>query len=161
MAPPIGVTGRRKLVGLDDTEDIRQRVQEAVTDTPLASAISGAYSFPHDWWLAIHWSLGMWGYYGDYMQSNCEEAADRLSTLLMTVRSGSPHTFQAVSAVVNYVLKDERTRCAALNTALRQIDPHKAIKSAANLGAAAADRVCGGQVISDTALGGVSAFSRS
>ena len=77
MGPPIGVTARRELLEVDDTDSIRERVQEVAAESPIASAISGAYSFPHDWWLAIHWSLGMWGYYGDYEVTLAVAAPER------------------------------------------------------------------------------------
>jgi len=154
MGPPIGVTARRELLEVDDTDSIRERVQEVAAESPIASAISGAYSFPHDWWLAIHWSLGMWGYYGDYMQSKAEEAGRRLETVLVTVKFSSPYTFKAVSAVVNYVLADKLASCVALDQALKRIDRSRVGTSAANLSSAVAGRVAGGLFTTFAVTGG-------
>ena len=41
------------------------RKPEFVTDNPLSAFGRGAYSFPHDWWVAIHWVNGLNGLYGE------------------------------------------------------------------------------------------------
>jgi hypothetical protein len=140
MTTPKGIGAGRELIESDATKYIR--AQEAVIDTPLASAVSGAYSFPHDRWFALDWALGIWGYYGDYMQSKADEASRRLETLLLAVNSSSPYVFAAVSSVVSYVLANQLPRCASLEAAVRQIDRSSGGTSAANLGAAVARRDC-------------------
>lgn len=53
--------------------------QSDVVPDVLRSFLDGAVSFPHDWWPAIQWSLGLKGVYGDRMQRNCETIAKRLN----------------------------------------------------------------------------------
>lgn len=123
-------------------------------NNPITAMLRGAYSFPHDWWLAIHWSLGLRGAYGGHMQNKCRQVADQMDVLLWTVRNGAEPTYKAVAAVVNYVLSNELTRCAAMDLALKRIDKGKAFQGTANTAGAIAGRIAGGAFTHFAATGG-------
>lgn len=104
----------------------------------------GAYSAPHDWWLAIQWSLGIQGVYGDKMRSQCEEVGRRLDLLMLTVKYGTPHVYKGVSAVLKFLIMNEQSSCVGLNTALTRIDQNKARSFAYRKAAQFAGRYSGG-----------------
>lgn len=116
--------------------------------------LKGAYSFPHDWWLAIQWSLGLQGVYGDHMQRKCRTIAARLDLLLLTIRTGGDLTYKAVSAAVRYVLTNENTRCVAMQVALNKLHRRRALLSSAYAASSVAGRYAGGVFTHYAATGG-------
>lgn len=82
--------------GPDDTGTVGLPEDSFLTDntilSPIISFAQGAYSFPYDWWLAIHWVLGMQGLYGERMQRNCHRAGRDSDLMLNLAVRGFPHS---------------------------------------------------------------------
>lgn len=137
--------------------------QGLVTDNPILSPIlsfaHGAYSFPQDWWLSIHWVLGMQGVYGERMQRNCQDLSTRLYVMLNLATRGFPMSYKLASVVVDYLLHDRLTRCTNLNIALQNLDRGRIVGGAVDVGSAAVGRFIGGSFTAYVTTGG--RFGRS
>ena len=88
----------------------------------MVAFAKGAYSFPYDWWLCLHWIAGMQGLYGDDMQRRCRRVGLDIDVMINMARSGLPLTYKAATVVVKDVLQQELTRCTTLDVALQRID---------------------------------------
>ena len=122
--------------------------EETLADNPIlapvVSFVRGAYSFPHDWWLGIHWVLGMQGVYGPRMQASCQRISRQLDTMMDLAVRGFPLSYRLTSVVVKYLLRDELTRCASLDATLQRFDRMRILGGAVNLASAFAGRYAGG-----------------
>lgn len=125
-----------------------------LTNNPLFDFLKGAYSFPHDWWLAIHWSLGMQGLYGAGMQRRCIRIGQRVDWMLSTVRGNQSITYKAVIAIARYIISNEFTRCVALDTALKRIDKTRVLQGGVSISSTLAGRFTGGLFTNYASTGG-------
>lgn len=123
-------------------------------DNPVVAFAKGAYSFPFDWTLALHWTLGMQGVYGADMQQRCRSLGHVMDAMINLARAGLPATYQITAAVLNYIVRDELTRCVAFDAALQRIDRKKAMLGAGNAASALAGRFAGGMFTLYASTGG-------
>lgn len=123
-------------------------------DNPVVAFARGAYSFPFDWTLALHWTLGMQGVYGTEMQRRCQNLGHVMDAMVHVARVGMPATYQITAAVLNYIFRNELTRCLALDAAMQRIDRGKALYGAGNAASGVAGRFAGGMFTLYASTGG-------
>jgi len=130
------------------------RHEELVDSSPFEAFAKGAYSFPRDWWVAIHWSNGMRGLYGQKKKQQAERIGRDLMMMFRLARAGAPYVARVTYAVLSYILKNELTGIVKIDEALKRIDKRAFLHGTVNQAAGTAGRFSGGIFTSYAASGG-------
>jgi len=116
------------------------RKPELVSDNPLSAFARGAYSFPLDWWVAIHWANGLNGLYGPSRREEARRIGRTLDVMFSMAVSAAPVTFKISSVVMKYIISSEFTGHVPLDKVLKRIDRKQFVLGSANVGRAGARR---------------------
>jgi len=130
------------------------RKPELVSDNPLSAFARGAYSFPLDWWVAIHWANGLNGLYGPSRREEARRIGRTLDVMFSMAVSAAPVTFKISSVVMKYIISSEFTGHVPLDKVLKRIDRKQFVLGSANVAAGFAGRQAGGLFTNYAASGG-------
>ena len=135
-------------------EDRSQDTLDLLSNNPVIAFVEGAYSFPHDWWLAIHWALGLQGVYGAEMQRTCQRIGRDVDSVISLGVRASPHVYKVTSVALDYLFTGETTTCEPIQKALAKIDRGRLALGTANAASRMAGRMAGGYFTTYASTGG-------
>jgi len=135
-------------------EDRSQKTVDLLSNNPIVSFVEGAYSFPHDWWLAIHWALGLQGVYGERMERTCERIGRDVDTVISLGVRANTHVYQLTVVVLDFLFTGATTDCEPIRKALAKIDRGRLALGAANTSSLLLGRAGGGYFSTYAATGG-------
>ena len=96
----------------------------------------------------------MQGVYGERMQRNCRNIGYELDTFFNMIVRAFPVSYKLASVVVNYLLRDQLTRCVVLDTALQNLDRQRILGDAIEPASGAVGRFLGGLFTTYASTGG-------
>lgn len=115
-----------------------------LSNNPIISFVSAAYSFPHDWWLAIHWILGLQGLYGSLVKENSLRIARDLDTVIALGVKASPNVYSVTAVTLDFIFTGNTNDCPAAREVLSQIDRNQLGNDPVDVGSRMTGRYAGG-----------------
>ena len=121
----------------------KYRKSEYVSDNPLNAFAQGAYSFPRDWWIAIHWVNGMNGLYGKKLQKEAQQIGRYLEGMIRSLTAAAPITFKICYITMRYIMANQLTGYVPLDDVLKRIDKRDFLYGSTNAVAGMSGRFSG------------------
>lgn len=124
-----GLTLPGNLVGYDEPDFLEQAAREPgmldYVGEVISGFVAGAYSWPFDYTLCLHWIVGSTGLYGPRVQDTCERHANRIISILDL--SGRVTYYLIFRGMLIKALGDENAR-RAMGEALSRVSGEDAAR---------------------------------